>query len=58
MSVKDLRDRDNPQFFDVWQLDWEKGNENNSAKLFHDLDVRVMSERKEDGSSTRRLEPH
>tara|TARA_X000001036_G_scaffold424423_1_gene449438 strand:- start:4464 stop:5387 length:924 start_codon:yes stop_codon:yes gene_type:complete len=52
MSVKDLRDRDNPQFFDVWQLDWEKGNENNSAKLFHDLDVRVMSERKEDGQGT------
>ena len=47
MATKDLRDRENPQFFDVWKLSWEKGNDNNPAKMFHNLDVRVMSEKKE-----------
>ena len=52
MATKDLRDRENPQFFDVWKLSWEKGNDNNPAKMFHNLDVRVMSEKKESGQGT------
>ena len=43
------RNRDAPQFFDVWTLAWEKIS---GPEFFHNLDVRVMSDRPETGDGT------